>query len=71
MRACDVVGRQRGRYTVIVDGRKQGACNDQRNVCVSRFDEALRIIVPLLREGRVDFQGTYYRADQCGLRRSP
>jgi len=38
---------------------------------VSRFDEALRIIVPLLREGRVDFQGTYYRADQCGLRRSP
>jgi alkanesulfonate monooxygenase SsuD/methylene tetrahydromethanopterin reductase-like flavin-dependent oxidoreductase (luciferase family) len=30
---------------------------------VSRFAEALAIIAPLLREGRADFQGTYYRAN--------
>jgi alkanesulfonate monooxygenase SsuD/methylene tetrahydromethanopterin reductase-like flavin-dependent oxidoreductase (luciferase family) len=34
----------------------------------SRFEEALKILVPLLREGRVDFQGTYYQARQCELR---
>jgi alkanesulfonate monooxygenase SsuD/methylene tetrahydromethanopterin reductase-like flavin-dependent oxidoreductase (luciferase family) len=34
----------------------------------SRFEEALEILVPLLREGRVDFEGTYYRARQCELR---
>lgn len=34
---------------------------------VSRFEEALQIIVPLLREGRVDFQGQYYRARDCVL----
>jgi probable F420-dependent oxidoreductase len=34
---------------------------------VSRFEEALRIIVPLLREGRVDFQGKYYQARDCEL----
>jgi alkanesulfonate monooxygenase SsuD/methylene tetrahydromethanopterin reductase-like flavin-dependent oxidoreductase (luciferase family) len=34
----------------------------------SRFEEALQIIVPLLREGRVDFEGTYYQARQCELR---
>lgn len=34
----------------------------------SRFEEALQIIVPLLREGEVDFQGTYYQAQQCVLR---
>jgi alkanesulfonate monooxygenase SsuD/methylene tetrahydromethanopterin reductase-like flavin-dependent oxidoreductase (luciferase family) len=34
---------------------------------VSRFEEALQIIVPLLREGRVDFQGRYYQARQCEL----
>jgi probable F420-dependent oxidoreductase len=34
----------------------------------SRFDEALQIIVPLLREGYVDFAGTYYRARGCELR---
>jgi len=28
----------------------------------SRFDEALRIIVPLLREGRADFEGTFHAA---------
>ncbi|HEY0069916.1 MAG TPA: LLM class flavin-dependent oxidoreductase [Chloroflexia bacterium] len=35
---------------------------------VSRFEEALQIIVPLLREGRVDFQGNYYSARDCELR---
>ncbi|HZS87310.1 MAG TPA: LLM class flavin-dependent oxidoreductase [Chloroflexota bacterium] len=34
---------------------------------VDRFEEALRIIVPLLREGHVDFSGTYYRAPNCDL----
>jgi alkanesulfonate monooxygenase SsuD/methylene tetrahydromethanopterin reductase-like flavin-dependent oxidoreductase (luciferase family) len=35
---------------------------------VSRFEETLRIVVPLLREGRVDFQGRYYTARDCELR---
>ena len=34
----------------------------------SRFDEALQIIVPLLREGHVDFQGRYYQVHNCVLR---
>jgi probable F420-dependent oxidoreductase len=34
---------------------------------VSRFEEALQIIVPLLREGRVDFQGQYYQARACEI----
>ena len=34
----------------------------------SRFDEALQIVVPLLREGYVDFKGTYYEARDCELR---
>ncbi len=34
----------------------------------SRFEEALQIIVPLLREGHVDFTGTYYQAENCVLR---
>lgn len=38
---------------------------------VSRFEEALQIIVPLLREGRVDFQGQYYSAENCELRPGP
>ena len=33
---------------------------------VDRFEEMLQIVVPLLRAGKVDFQGTYYRA-QCEL----
>jgi probable F420-dependent oxidoreductase len=33
-----------------------------------RFDEALQIIVPLLREGYVDFQGKYYQARGAELR---
>jgi alkanesulfonate monooxygenase SsuD/methylene tetrahydromethanopterin reductase-like flavin-dependent oxidoreductase (luciferase family) len=35
---------------------------------VDRFEEALQIIVPLLREGRVDFTGKYYSAPNCELR---
>jgi alkanesulfonate monooxygenase SsuD/methylene tetrahydromethanopterin reductase-like flavin-dependent oxidoreductase (luciferase family) len=34
---------------------------------VGRFEEALAIIVPLLRTGRVDFSGQYYRARDCVL----
>src|SRR5919199_2308531 len=33
----------------------------------SRLDEALRIIAPLLRSGRVDFEGAYYRARDCEI----
>ena len=39
---------------------------------VSRFEEALQIIRPLLKEGYVDFSGTYYTARDCEIRpRSP
>jgi alkanesulfonate monooxygenase SsuD/methylene tetrahydromethanopterin reductase-like flavin-dependent oxidoreductase (luciferase family) len=34
---------------------------------VGRFEEALQIICPLLRTGRVDFHGTYYEAPDCEL----
>ena len=34
---------------------------------VGRFEEALAIILPLVREGRVDFQGKYYEARDCEL----
>src|SRR5215469_4391934 len=34
----------------------------------SRFEEALQVIVPLLREGKVDFQGRYYQVHNCVLR---
>jgi probable F420-dependent oxidoreductase len=34
----------------------------------SRFEEALQVIVPLLREGHVDFQGKYYQVNNCVLR---
>ena len=33
-----------------------------------RFEEAMQIIAPLLREGRVDFQGKYYQVRDCVLR---
>ncbi len=33
----------------------------------ARFAEALQIICPLLREGHVDFRGTYYQAPNCEL----
>jgi alkanesulfonate monooxygenase SsuD/methylene tetrahydromethanopterin reductase-like flavin-dependent oxidoreductase (luciferase family) len=35
---------------------------------VSRFEEAIAIIHGLLRTGKVDFNGTYYTADNCELR---
>ena len=35
---------------------------------IDRFEEALAVIVPLLREGRVDFAGTYVSARECELR---
>jgi probable F420-dependent oxidoreductase len=34
---------------------------------VGRFEEALQIIVPLLRDGRVDFAGEHYSARDCEL----
>lgn len=34
----------------------------------ARFVEALQIITGLLRNGAVDFEGTYYRASECVLR---
>lgn len=33
----------------------------------SRFEEALKIILPLLHEGKVDFKGQYYEARECEL----
>lgn len=33
-----------------------------------RFEEAIQIIAPLLREGAVDFHGKYYEATDCVLR---
>ena len=40
---------------------------------VGRFEEALQIILPLLREGRVRFEGRWHRADTelCPARRGP
>ncbi len=35
---------------------------------VDRFEEALQIIRPLLREGKVDFAGKYYQARDCEIR---
>jgi probable F420-dependent oxidoreductase len=34
---------------------------------VDRLEEALQIIRPLLKEGKVDFQGRYYRAHDCEI----
>ncbi|MER3484595.1 MAG: LLM class F420-dependent oxidoreductase [Chloroflexota bacterium] len=34
---------------------------------VDRFEEACRIIVPLVREGTVDFTGSYYSAPNCEM----
>jgi probable F420-dependent oxidoreductase len=33
----------------------------------SRFDEALQVLVPLVREGHVDFEGRFYQARDCEL----
>ena len=38
---------------------------------VSRFEEALAIIAPLLREGRTTFHGQFYEVDDCVLDPSP
>ena len=35
---------------------------------VDRFEEALQIIRPLLKEGKVDFEGKYYQARDCEIR---
>jgi alkanesulfonate monooxygenase SsuD/methylene tetrahydromethanopterin reductase-like flavin-dependent oxidoreductase (luciferase family) len=35
---------------------------------VSRFEEAIQIIHGLLRNGEIDFEGTYYSARECELR---
>ncbi len=35
---------------------------------VGRFEEALQVIVPLLRQGRVDFHGHHYQVHNCVLR---
>jgi alkanesulfonate monooxygenase SsuD/methylene tetrahydromethanopterin reductase-like flavin-dependent oxidoreductase (luciferase family) len=35
---------------------------------VSRFEEVLKIIAPLLRTGKVDFEGRFYSARECELR---
>ena len=34
---------------------------------VDRFEEALQIIRPLLKEGRVNFKGSYYQATDCEI----
>ena len=34
---------------------------------VDRFEEAMQIITPLLREGHVDFTGKYYQARDCDI----
>ena len=34
---------------------------------VGRFEEALQILVPLLREGKVDFSGKYYSVRDCEI----
>lgn len=36
-----------------------------------RFEEAIKIIVPLVKEGRVDFQGEYYSAPECEMHPAP
>ena len=33
-----------------------------------RFEEALKIIVPLVKAGKVDFRGEYYHAPECEMR---
>ena len=38
---------------------------------VSRFEEAFTIIRTLLREGRIDFEGRYFRARDCALLPEP
>ena len=44
------------------------ACGYPFDHRVDRFEEALAIVTGLLREGHVDFQGTYHTARECELR---
>ena len=44
--------------------RRLGLPFDHR---VDRFKEALQVLKPLLREGRVDFAGRYYQARNCEI----
>lgn len=50
------------------DGAENQAFDLKSDHRVDRFEEALQIIVPLLRTGRVDFAGKYYQARECELR---
>ncbi|QBD75228.1 LLM class flavin-dependent oxidoreductase [Ktedonosporobacter rubrisoli] len=50
------------------DGPEYSAFDLKADHRVDRFVEALQIIVPLLRTGRVNFAGKYYRAQDCELR---
>jgi alkanesulfonate monooxygenase SsuD/methylene tetrahydromethanopterin reductase-like flavin-dependent oxidoreductase (luciferase family) len=50
------------------DGPEYQAFDIKSDHRVDRFEEALQIIVPLLRTGRVDFAGKYYQARDCELR---
>jgi alkanesulfonate monooxygenase SsuD/methylene tetrahydromethanopterin reductase-like flavin-dependent oxidoreductase (luciferase family) len=50
------------------DGPENQAFDIKSDHRVDRFEEALQIIVPLLRTGRVDFAGKYYQARDCELR---
>jgi alkanesulfonate monooxygenase SsuD/methylene tetrahydromethanopterin reductase-like flavin-dependent oxidoreductase (luciferase family) len=43
-------------------GKQGAAFGYPADHTVGRYEEALQIIVPLLREGRVDFMGEYHRA---------
>ena len=49
------------------DGPEHRAFDIKSDHRVDRFEEALQIIVPLLRTGRVDFVGKYYQARDCEL----
>jgi probable F420-dependent oxidoreductase len=35
---------------------------------VSRLEEALQVVQPLLKQGKVDFHGKYYQAEDCEIR---
>ena len=50
------------------DGPENRAFDMKSDHRVDRFEEALQIIVPLLRTGQVDFAGKYYQARDCELR---
>src|SRR5947209_5888849 len=50
------------------DGPENQAFDLKSDHRVDRFEEALQIIIPLLRIGLVDFACTYYQARECALR---